>query len=49
MDEELELALRPFVWTKTAGDILESLAKYCKVTNDVGHDKSRWLEKPAVF
>ena len=28
---------KPFVWTKTAEDILNSLAKYLKRTSDVGH------------
>jgi transposase len=28
---------RPFVWTKTANEILESIARYCKRINDSGH------------
>jgi|SRR5579883_455249 len=28
---------RPFVWTKTADDILESIARYCTRINDSGH------------
>ena len=28
---------RPFVWTKTADEILENLAKYCQRINDSGH------------
>lgn len=28
---------RPFVWTKTADQILESIARYCTRTNDSGH------------
>jgi transposase len=28
---------RPFVWTKTADDILETIARYCKRINDSGH------------
>jgi transposase len=28
---------RPFVWTKTADDILETLAAYCERINDSGH------------
>ena len=28
---------RPFVWTKTADAILETLAAYCKLINDSGH------------
>lgn len=28
---------RPFVWTKTADDILESLARFCKRISDSGH------------
>jgi hypothetical protein len=24
----------PFVWTKTAGEILETLAAYCQLIND---------------
>ena len=27
----------PFVWTKTADEILESIARYCKRINDSGH------------
>jgi hypothetical protein len=29
--------LRPFVWTKTADEILESITRYCKRLNDSGH------------
>ncbi len=28
---------RPFVWTKTADEILETLASYCERINDSGH------------
>jgi hypothetical protein len=28
---------KPFVWTKTADDILDSLAAYCGRINDSGH------------
>jgi hypothetical protein len=28
---------KPFVWTKTADQILETLAAYCKRINDSGH------------
>jgi len=28
---------RPYVWTKTADQILESIARYCRRTNDSGH------------
>ena len=28
---------RPFVWTKTADQILESIARYCRRINDSGH------------
>ena len=28
---------RPFVWTKTADEILDSIARYCKRINDSGH------------
>ena len=28
---------RPYVWTKTADQILESLATYCQRINDSGH------------
>jgi transposase len=28
---------RPFVWTKTADQILDSIARYCKRINDSGH------------
>jgi transposase len=28
---------KPFVWTKTADEILETLAAYCQRINDSGH------------
>jgi transposase len=28
---------KPFIWTKTADDILENLARFCKRINDSGH------------
>ena len=28
---------RPFVWTKTADQILESIASYLQLINDSGH------------
>lgn len=28
---------RPFIWTKTADDILESVARFCKRTSETGH------------
>jgi hypothetical protein len=28
---------QPFVWTKTADEILETLAAYCGLINDSGH------------
>jgi transposase len=28
---------RPFVWTKTADEILDNLASYCRLINDSGH------------
>jgi hypothetical protein len=28
---------RPFVWTKTADEILDTLAAYCALINDSGH------------
>jgi transposase len=28
---------RPFVWTKTADEIIDSIARYCKRINDSGH------------
>ncbi|MDQ2626727.1 MAG: IS630 family transposase, partial [Actinomycetota bacterium] len=28
---------RPYVWTKTADQILESIANYCRRINDSGH------------
>lgn len=28
---------KPFIWTKTADEILKSLETYCKVINDTGH------------
>ena len=28
---------RPFIWTKTAEEILESLARYCRRISDAGH------------
>ena len=34
---EWNKAPRPFVWTKTADEILETLAAYCRRINDSGH------------
>jgi hypothetical protein len=31
---------KPSVWTKTAGEILETLAAYCERINDSGHQSS---------
>ena len=28
---------RPFIWTKTAEEILDSLARFCRRTSDAGH------------
>ena len=28
---------KPFVWTKTADEILESVARFCKRTSETGH------------
>jgi hypothetical protein len=28
---------RPFIWTKSAEEILESLARYCRRISDAGH------------
>ena len=28
---------KPFIWTKTADQILESVARFCKPTSDSGH------------
>ncbi|MGB9486893.1 MAG: IS630 family transposase, partial [Terriglobia bacterium] len=28
---------KPFIWTKTADQILEALARFCKRTYDSGH------------
>jgi hypothetical protein len=28
---------RPFVWTETADEILESISRYCQRINDSGH------------
>jgi hypothetical protein len=28
---------KPFVWTKTADEILESVARFCRCTSDSGH------------
>ena len=28
---------RPYVWTKTADEILDNLASYCNTINDSGH------------
>jgi hypothetical protein len=28
---------QPFVWTKTADEILESVARFCRRTSDSGH------------
>lgn len=30
-----------FVWTKTAGDILASLARFCKRTSETGHQRRK--------
>jgi hypothetical protein len=32
---------KPFVWTKTAEQILESIARYCKQINQSGHGEER--------
>ncbi|HVT99530.1 MAG TPA: IS630 family transposase, partial [Acidobacteriaceae bacterium] len=28
---------RPFVWTKTADEILDSIKRYCLLTSETGH------------
>jgi hypothetical protein len=28
---------KPFAWTKTADEILEAVARFCKRTSDSGH------------
>jgi hypothetical protein len=28
---------KPFIWTKSADDILDSIARYCRRINDSGH------------
>jgi hypothetical protein len=28
---------KPFIWTKSADDILNSIARFCRRTNDSGH------------
>jgi hypothetical protein len=28
---------KPFIWTKSADDILESLKRYCETITDTGH------------
>ncbi|MFN2536193.1 MAG: IS630 family transposase, partial [Pseudonocardiaceae bacterium] len=28
---------KPFIWTKTADEILDNLASYCQRINDSGH------------
>ena len=28
---------KPFIWTKSADDILESLKRYCETISDTGH------------
>jgi hypothetical protein len=30
---------KPYVWTKTAGQILDSIARYCTRINDSGHQQ----------
>ena len=35
--EEWNIDPKPFTWTKTADDILETLAAYCQRINDSGH------------
>jgi hypothetical protein len=37
LDHDLQRAPTPFVWTKTAEQILESIARYCNRINDSGH------------
>ncbi len=34
---ETNTAPRPFVWTKTADDILASVARFCQRTSNSGH------------
>jgi hypothetical protein len=33
----MERPPRPFVWTKTADEILQSISRYCQRINDSGH------------
>jgi hypothetical protein len=37
LDHQLERHPKPFVWHKTADQILDSLAAYCQRINDSGH------------
>jgi DDE superfamily endonuclease len=37
LDRQLERRPKPFVWHKTADEILDSLAAYCQRINDSGH------------
>ncbi len=37
LDHQLERRPKPYVWHKTADDILDSLAHYCQRINDSGH------------
>jgi len=37
LDRHLNQDPRPFVWTKTADQILDAIATYCQRINDSGH------------
>ena len=37
LDRHLERQPRPYVWTKTADQILASIGNYCTRINDSGH------------
>jgi transposase len=36
-EKQINAQPKPFVWIKSANDILNALAKYCERTNDSGH------------
>ena len=39
---------RPFLWTKTAEEILESLAHFCRRIPDAGHQFGTWVRPAQV-
>jgi hypothetical protein len=39
---ELEREPRPFIWTKTADEILDALSRYCQRISGEGHQTQEW-------